>query len=66
MIAVFAVSLWVLNFLMQRFDNNWTELLINGFISVGISLIVCVGGFVLNWETGKRILFMFKNKIKKH
>ncbi len=40
-IAVFTGALFLLNFCLLSFDGVWKELIVNGFISVGISLVIC-------------------------
>ncbi|MBR1676829.1 MAG: hypothetical protein IJ706_05945 [Clostridia bacterium] len=45
-IAVFVVCLFVLSMLMVVNDNVWIQLLINGFISVGISVVVVAVMFI--------------------
>ena len=60
-IASFVIALFLLNFLMRSNDNVWVELLINGFISVGISLVfICV--FIL---IDKDFRFYIKKYIQK-
>ena len=41
MILLFCGVLALLDSCMQGFDSQWTELLVNGCISVGISVVVC-------------------------
>ncbi len=40
-IAVFTGALFLLDFCLLSFDGVWKELIVNGFISVGISLVIC-------------------------
>lgn len=41
-IALFFVSLVILNFCLQSYANEWFELLINGSIAAAIALIPCI------------------------
>ena len=62
MIAFFTVSLLCLNLAMQDIGNNWTELFVNGFISVGMSIIVCGVVFLLDAKTSRRLLSIVKKQ----
>lgn len=55
MIAAFIVALLALDFVMMSFDNRWKELLVNGFISVGISCVVIAVFTVFQKDTLKRL-----------
>jgi len=39
--ALFAVALVTLHFCMVTIENEWLELLVNGFIAVGIAIVPC-------------------------
>ena len=65
MILLFGFSIVVLAFCMQDFDNQWIELLVNGIISVGISLCACLVVFLLNRKLGVEILGKLKASMKK-
>ena len=54
MILAFVLSLIVLDFAMQSFENQWIELLVNGSISIIISFLICAIAFLTNKKT-----FMF-------
>lgn len=41
LIAVFTVALVLLNFCLQDISNQFNQLLVNGFIAVGIALVIC-------------------------
>ena len=56
MILVFFVSLIILDCTMFSFHNIWVELIINGLLSVGISLIGCIIVLLLNWNTSRKLL----------
>ncbi len=42
-IAIFVIVLFLLNFCMVHMENQWLELLINGSIAVGLSILSIVG-----------------------
>lgn len=62
MIILFAAVLLLLSRCMQSFESQWTELLVNGFISVGFSLVTCGAVLVLNIDLCK---YMFKSRKEK-
>ena len=51
MILLFCVAMALLDSVMQITGNQWTQLLINGFISVGISSLVCLVAMLMNMKT---------------
>lgn len=53
LIALFAAALGILNTVMIASESHWRELLVNGFISVGISLCVCMVAVLLFWDQCK-------------
>lgn len=55
--AVFAAALCLLNLFMRQIDNQWLELLVNGCISVGVSVVVLSVVMIFNKD--------FRNHIKK-
>lgn len=56
MMALFGTALALLDMCMQTLESQWTELVVNGFISVGISVVVCFGVFAMNREFHALIL----------
>lgn len=62
MIALFIVSLIILDVCMKTLSNEWLELLVNGCISIGISVFICIIATVANMEQGKYII---KNIIRR-
>ncbi len=64
MIALFTAALAVLSYIMQSFDSQWTELIANGFISVGISLVICTVVLLFNRELCGQLLAKLKEKRK--
>lgn len=56
MIIVFLVMLMLLNGCMKHFDSQWTELLVNGFISVGFSASVSLIVFLCSKDLRMLIL----------
>lgn len=66
-IALFSICLIALHFSLQETDNYWIELLINGFIAVGIAIVPCIAMVLLDKDfrhyMGK-IIHRFKRKIK--
>lgn len=65
MIALFAASLLFLDFCMQKLQNQWMQLLTNGFISIGISLIVCAIILFINRNLSIRLVKSIKGRLKK-
>lgn len=65
MIAAFIVSLYLLNCFMKDFSSQWTELFTNGFISVGMSLLVCAIAMMLNKNLCKRLIKNIKERREK-
>lgn len=47
-IAVFIVALTAMNFCLQTVDNVWTELLVNGCISILFSFVIVILAFIMN------------------
>jgi hypothetical protein len=62
MIALFAALLILLDSCLQVFDNQWTELLINGSLSVGISVVACLVAVLLNKDLSKNLLKVIKRQ----
>ena len=65
MIALFAVALIVLDRLMISTSNQWTELLINGSISVAVSVVVCLLMTLANIKSCRHLLLGLKGKKSK-
>ena len=65
MILLFTIALVILHFCMMMLSNPWTTLLANGFISVGISFVVCGVVLLLNRELCKDLLYGVKKGFKK-
>lgn len=64
-ICVFIACLFILSQLLVNCDNVWLQLVINGCISVGASLIIVFSIFVFEKEFRNRILNFFDNFRKK-
>lgn len=62
-IASFIVAVFLLNFFMRSNNNVWIELIINGFISVGISLVFILV-FILIDKDFRFYINKFINKFK--
>ena len=65
MISVFTVALAALNLCLRNFSNEFTELIVNGCISVAVSLATCLFVVGFNSETTKNIRLLFKKKQNK-
>ncbi len=50
-IAVFVGALFLLDFCTVSFGNKWLDLLVNGFIAVGIALAVCLATLFIDKDT---------------
>ena len=61
-IVCFIAALLMLNQCMVSVTNHWLQLLINGCISVGISLVVCIGAIFSNKHIGQYILKVLRRK----
>ena len=55
-ICLFAIALVVLEYCKQSYAEAWTEFFVNGFVSVGISIIVCLIVLLLNWDLIKGLI----------
>ncbi len=64
MVAVFAVALWVMQLLMQNFKNLWLQFFVNGFISVGISVVACGVVLAINPSVLKFLVSTIKTRGK--
>jgi hypothetical protein len=62
-IVVFAVALIVLNFCMLNMENRWIQLLLNGCISVAISLVIAVIAILIDKDF-RHYVKVFLNRIK--
>lgn len=60
---IFVGALFLLHYLMRENTNQWLELLINGFISVGVSFVICIV-VVLCDKDFRHHAIGFINKIK--
>jgi hypothetical protein len=60
MILLFTLSLMGLNFCLQTVENSWVELVLNGFISVGVSVTVCIVVALLKRSQASQLVKMFK------
>lgn len=65
MIAIYAIAQLFMDFCMQDRASQWTELLINGFLSVAISLTICSCVFLLNKELRNMIVTLIRHRILK-
>lgn len=64
MITLFTGALITLSYCMQEYVNEWTELLVNGFLSVGISVCVCFVVVLFNINLSKELLVKLKSSVK--
>ena len=63
-ILLFTGALTALNRVMVSLDNHWLQLLANGFISVGVSLVLCLVVFLLYKKDCKMAIAIFRrNKV---
>jgi hypothetical protein len=62
-IAVFTASLIGLNFCMLNIENQWLQLLVNGCISVAISLVIAVIAILIDKDF-RHYVKVFLNRIK--
>lgn len=60
MIILFALALVLLNFVMKSYDNQWLQLLVNGCISVVISVFVCTLELLLNKNICKHFIALYR------
>ncbi len=60
-ILIFLVAIVTLNFCMMTFDNVWVELLVNGCVSVGISICILILTLIFD----KKFLQIIKGFVKK-
>ena len=65
MIALFIAALGLLNHVMREYDSNWIELLVNGCISVAISVCVCCVWLLLNRNEFKCFSSAVKERAEK-
>lgn len=63
--AVFAGCLFLMNWIMRTASSQWAELFINGFISVGISVGVCLIMLVADCDLFMDVLSGVKKRLKK-
>ena len=56
MIVLFLISIIACDFCMVSIENPIAELFANGFISVGISAVVCGTMLLMNWKTSKSLI----------
>lgn len=70
-IALFTIILTILYFVHIDMDNVWLELVVNGFISVGFSLILCVLSYMTSsdfryytHESLDKLVIKISNKFK--
>jgi O-antigen/teichoic acid export membrane protein len=62
-IVVFAVALVSLNFCMLNMENQWIQLLVNGCISIVISLVIAVIAILIDKDF-RHYVKVFLNRIK--
>lgn len=60
MIALFTVGLFIMDALMQTYKSEWIELLVNGCISVAVSVFMCIVVLLFNRGIFKWILCNLK------
>lgn len=65
MIALFVAALGVLHHLMQTYNNEWVELVVNGCISVAISVCVCGIWLLFNRNDCKHLCAAVRERAKK-
>ena len=64
MILLFGAAVFVLTLCMQSFDSLWTELFVNGFISVGISALACAVVFLFNRKLSIELIKKLLESVK--
>ncbi len=62
MIFLFFVVQLILNFCLQSFESQWLELLVNGCISVIVSIVTCALVMIFNKDSCKRILKIIRRR----
>lgn len=62
MVALFSGMLAIMRLLMQQGKNHWSEFLINGWISVGISVIGCVIVALADKNTRNQIMCIIRKR----
>lgn len=65
MILLFTVALVILHFCMLSFNDLWTSLLVNGFISVGIAIVFCVIVLLFNRELCGQLIAGLRKRLRK-
>ena len=65
LIVLFCVALGLLRSIMQSYDSQWKTFLVNGFVSVGISVIVCGIILLLHRDLCKQLLAGIKKRLKR-
>lgn len=58
LITIFIAALFLLNYLMISTDNEWLELFINGFLSVGVSALTVSLICVFNRDFRREIIYI--------
>lgn len=62
MIFAFTGALFLLHFCLFTKENQWTELLLNGSISVGISVLMCLIALLSNMKLSKQLMKGLKRR----
>lgn len=65
MICLFTVALIAMHFCMQTFESVWVGIFINGLISLGFSVVVCLLILLLNKDSSQHLLNKFKERLHK-
>lgn len=65
LIIFFVLMLVALHFCLQTYENQWIEMLVNGCISIALSLAACLVMFAINKDFRQRLVGRFKRIIKK-
>ncbi len=61
-IGVFLLGMFGLDFCMQNISNGFVDLLADGFISVGISIVCCIAVLLLSKREDKRLIIALIKK----
>lgn len=62
MIALFTAALFILNFISFDIQSKWLGLLINGTVSIGISMIACAVVLLFNHHKTKELIKSIKRR----
>ena len=65
MILMFTAGLFVLELFMREYGDPWKELFVNGFISVGVSLVLCAVSLLFCKEPRRMICTILSERVRR-